>query len=61
MRHAVQVILVAAFLCCSSAMFGATLDWTGASDNRWNNAANWNPAPLPQTGDWLRFTNGTNP
>jgi dienelactone hydrolase len=60
MRHAVQVILVAAFLCCSSAMFGATLEWTGASDNRWNNAANWNPAQLPQSGDTLRFRTATN-
>ncbi|MEA2572458.1 MAG: hypothetical protein QOI24_4459 [Acidobacteriota bacterium] len=60
MRHAVRAILFVAVVCCSTAMFGATLEWTGASDNRWNNAANWNPAQLPQSGDTLRFRTATN-
>jgi acetyl esterase/lipase len=60
MRHVARAVLVVGLLACSSVTFAATLEWTGASDNRWNNAANWNPAQLPQSGDWLRFVNGTN-
>lgn len=33
----------------------ATLDWTGAVDNRWSVAGNWSPAAVPQNGDSLRF------
>jgi acetyl esterase/lipase len=50
-----------AVICSATTTFAATLQWTGASDNRWNNAANWNPAQLPQSGDTLLFNSATNP
>src|SRR5829696_9249311 len=42
-----------------SAVGDTTLNWTGASDNRWANAANWSPAQVPQSGDDLRFNTAT--
>jgi len=60
MRVIRAVTLFAVICITTTASFAATLDWTGASDNRWNNAANWNPAQLPQTGDTLRFNTAPN-
>jgi len=60
MRVLRAVLLFAVICCTTTASFAATLEWISTSDNHWNNAANWNPAQLPQTGDTLRFTtNGT--
>ncbi|HEX7155457.1 MAG TPA: Ig-like domain-containing protein [Thermoanaerobaculia bacterium] len=34
----------------------ANRTWTGASSTNWSDAANWNPAGVPVSGDSLRFT-----
>jgi hypothetical protein len=35
----------------SNQAFAATLTWTGATNNNWNNAGNWSPSSVPAAGD----------
>jgi hypothetical protein len=35
--------------------FANTIDWTGASDNNWNNTGNWSPATVPTSTDAARI------
>jgi autotransporter-associated beta strand protein len=34
---------------------GVLDSWTGANNNSWTTAANWNPAAVPSTGDYVSF------
>lgn len=54
-----RVLSTVAFLLVFAApAFAATRQWTGAIDNLWATAGNWNPAGTPASGDHLQFPNG---
>lgn len=53
---ALAALGMSAFLAAAPSTL-ATLTWTGAVDNNWSIAGNWNPAQAPATGDDLVLTN----
>jgi acetyl esterase/lipase len=55
----IALVLFATFAVVAA--HAATLNWTGAVDNRWSTPGNWSPAQVPQSGDVLKFNNSTNP
>ncbi len=55
-----RFLVVLAAVVVSLPLAAAELHWTGAADGHWANSANWNPAAVPQSGDDLKFDNGTN-
>ncbi len=56
--------ITAAFLACASALPASgqqtNYTWTGASNNQWSEASNWNPAGVPGTTDPVTFDNSGN-
>ena len=46
---------IALFLFVSVPLFGATVTWSGASDEKWSTAANWSPATVPGPDDTAVF------
>jgi acetyl esterase/lipase len=55
------VVAVFALMLTASVSSATSLVWTGAVDNHWANAGNWNPAQVPATGDDLEFTGAPPP
>jgi hypothetical protein len=53
MRRYASAVVICLFIAQSAG--AVARDWTGAVDNKWATAGNWNPAGVPATGDSLIF------
>ena len=52
-----QGVLVVFLLLVCSIQANATHIWTGAVNNDWSNAGNWNPASVPSSSDFVKIPN----
>ncbi len=54
-----NILTVAILLCATGTVWADNLSWTGAVDNDWFVAGNWDPQKVPEVGDSVSITIGT--
>jgi hypothetical protein len=54
-----SIFIAAAVLAVSGTARAAAKLWTGANNNNWSNAGNWNPAGVPGSGDDVTISGGS--
>ncbi len=54
-----NILAVTILICATGNVWADSLSWTGAVDNDWFIAGNWDPAKVPEAGDTVLIPTGT--